>query len=238
MNNKIIEVLKELGFEEREIKIYLALIKNSNQTALQISKQTNIDRTTTYDLLEKLIQKGIISSNIINNSNHFKAISPKQLLIYFKEKYSSLENILPQLNAIKQESNEPINCELFTGLSGLKTILKDLINSKKDYKVIGIKKEYEDILSYFNDQGIIKISEFKIKEIAIVNPNEKFKKAKHGVYRYLEKKLNQPITTILYDNKVVFFFWKEPYYAIRIEDKDFVKMQEEYFDLLWKIAKK
>ena len=117
MLDKIIVVLKELGFEQREIKIYLTIIKLQNQTALQISKQTEIDRTTTYDLLEKMTQKGIVAFKLINNAKHFTVLKPDQLLVYFKEKYTSLENIIPKLNAITELSDEPINCELFQGLN-------------------------------------------------------------------------------------------------------------------------
>ncbi|MBT5021518.1 hypothetical protein HOK51_07190 [Candidatus Woesearchaeota archaeon] len=237
MLDKIIVVLKELGFEQREIKIYLTIIKLQNQTALQISKQTEIDRTTTYDLLEKMTQKGIVAFKLINNAKHFTVLKPDQLLVYFKEKYTSLENIIPKLNAITELSDEPINCELFQGLNGLKTVLRDLISSKKNYYVIGIKKKYEDILKYFNDQGVIRLDEFNVKETAIVSKKEKFKKLANGSYKYLDAPLSADLTTLIYDNTVIFFIWKNPYAAIRIKNKEFVKGQKEYFDLIWKIAK-
>jgi len=44
MNNKINQVLDNLGFSEREIKIYLSLIREQNLTALQISKKTRPDK--------------------------------------------------------------------------------------------------------------------------------------------------------------------------------------------------
>ena len=68
--DKIIYVLKNLGFEDKEIKIYLYLIKNPNSTVLQISKNIGIDRTTIYDILERLITKGIVSFIIKNNTNY------------------------------------------------------------------------------------------------------------------------------------------------------------------------
>jgi len=238
MDNKITEVLENLGLESREIKIYLILIKEGILTALQISRKVSIDRTTIYDLLEKLMHEGIVFSTIKNKTKHFNALKPKELLIYFKEKYSSLEKILPELNKLVSTKEEDINCELFYGKEGLKTVLKDLIDSKKDYKVIGIRKEYEEILGYFNEQGVLNLDKFNVKEIAIVEKKEKFQKLKGGEYRYLNKKLISPLTTLIYKGVVVFFIWKEPYFAIRIQNKDFFQAQEEYFELFWKIAKK
>lgn len=85
----ILEVLEELGFEEREAKIYLSLLQEQEQTALSLARKTNIDRTTIYDILEKLIQKGIVSLITKNDSKTFKALQTKQLLTHFKERYSS-----------------------------------------------------------------------------------------------------------------------------------------------------
>ncbi len=237
MNQKVIEILKDLGFEEREIKIYFALIKE-DLTALQISKETGIDRTTTYDILEKLIQKGIVSSMVKNKTKNFTALSPKKILMHFKEKYYSLEKIIPELNKINKQNKDPVKCELFQGKEGLKTIIRDLLETNKDYKAIGIRKEYEDILGYLVDQGILKLTELKIKETAIVEKGVTFKKLKHGIYRYLDDKLLPPTTTLIYADVVVFFIWQEPYFAVRIKSKHLAKTQEEYFNLLWKIAKK
>lgn len=238
MENEIKQVLENLGFGERETRIYLALTKEQNLTALQISKKTEIDRTTTYDLLEKLTNKGIVSSFIQNKVKHFKSLTPKNLLVYFKEKYSSLESILPSLNKIQDQSKEAVTCELFQGKNGFKTVIKDFVDARTDYKTIGIRKEYETILGYLTDQSVVKFDQLKIKETAIVEKGVEFIPLKNGIYRYIDKKLLPPITTLIYKNIVVFFIWKDPYFAIRIINKEFAKLQEEYFDMLWKIAKK
>ena len=100
--SKLFEILKDLGFEERAIKIYLALIRIGDSPALKISKEIGIDRTTTYDILERLMGRGIVSLYIKNNSKHFSALAPDSLLHHFKEKYSSLEYILPELKKISK----------------------------------------------------------------------------------------------------------------------------------------
>ena len=231
--DKIYGILKNLGFEEKEIKIYLVLIKLGDAAALKISQEARIDRTTTYDILERLIGKGIVSSYVKNNSRTFSAISPNKLLIHFKEKFSSLESILPELNKIATEKSEKVKCELFVGKEGLKAVGKDLVNTAKEYRVIGIRKEYEEILGYFNDQSILKLDSFKAKEIAIVEKGAKFIKLKNGAYKYLDKKLLSPVTTLIYGNKVVFFIWKEPYFAVSIESTELARAQTEYFNILW-----
>ena len=62
MDKQVIDVLNELGLEERETKIYLLLLKEGDSSALQIARKVKIDRTTIYDVLERLISKGLVST--------------------------------------------------------------------------------------------------------------------------------------------------------------------------------
>ena len=70
--------------------------------------------------------------------------------------------------------------------------------------------------------------------MAIAKKDEKFRKLKKGKYKYLSETLSSDSTTLIYGNTVVFFIWKEPYFAIRIKNKEFVKGQKEHFNFLWK----
>ncbi len=237
MDKELHEVLKDLGFKDKEIKIYLALLKEESLTVLQIGKEARIDRTTIYDVLERLIDKGVVSSSVKNKTKYFTALNPNELLIHFKEKYSSLEKILPELNKLSTKSKPKIKFNLFQGKEGLKSVINELIEEKTDYKVIGMKKEYEEILSYFTKNALLKLNQSKVKEIAIVGKEAKFKKLRNGIYRYLDEALLSPITTLIYNDKVIFFIWIEPYFALSIENKEFRTSQEEYFNLLWKLAK-
>ncbi|MBS3174513.1 helix-turn-helix domain-containing protein [Candidatus Woesearchaeota archaeon] len=234
--DKIIYVLKNLGFEDKEIKIYLYLIKNPNSTVLQISKNIGIDRTTIYDILERLITKGIVSFIIKNNTKNFNVLKPKELLNYFEDKYKSLENIMPSLEEIsKPNTKEKLKCEIFQGLEGLKTALKDLVKAKTDYKIIGIKEEYEKILGYFNEQGTIKLNQSKVKEEAIIEEGVIVKKLKNSIHKKIKKGIISDITIILYNNITIFIIWDEPYSAIRIENKNLYKSELGYFKLLSKL---
>jgi sugar-specific transcriptional regulator TrmB len=234
----IIEVLRELGFEDREVKIYLLLLREGDLPALAISRKTGIDRTTIYDILERLILKGIVSVYSKNKFKQFHALQPGKLLLHFKEKYSSLEKILPELNKLPNQNQRKVSCELFQGKEGIKIVLGELISRGKDYKVIGIRKKYEEVLGFFNEQGVLKLNEFKAKEFAIIEKGTEFIKLKNGEYRYLDKNTLSQVTTLIYEDIVVFFIWAEPYYAVRIESNNLREAQENYFDLLWKLAKK
>ena len=52
------EKLQKIGLNPNEIKIYLVLLRLGQGLAGEISKESQINRTTTYDSIERLIEKG------------------------------------------------------------------------------------------------------------------------------------------------------------------------------------
>lgn len=230
---EITTVLKDLGLTQRESEVYLTLLRQETLAAATISKEANIDRALTYDILQKLMAKGIVSVSTRNGTKQFSALRPKELLRHYRDKYASLERIMPRLESFTSATKEPATCELFVGKEGLKTVCRDLIGSRGDYKVIGIRHEYEEILGFLNDQGIIELDSWRVRETAIVEKGVKFKKLKSGKYKYISKRLISPVTTLIYSDVVLFFVWTAPYFAVRIKSKELARAQEEYFQLLW-----
>ncbi len=163
----VIKTLANLGLKKQEIKIYLGSIKYDALSATKLAKETKIDRTNCYDILQKLIEEGIVSTVQKGKAKHFIALKPEDLIFHFKNKFTALETILPKLQSMTKISSEPVTCELFQGKDGLVNAVKDLVLSKQDYKAIGIREEYEEILGYFNKQFLIKIDLSRIKESVI-----------------------------------------------------------------------
>ena len=177
------EVLEDVGLGEKEIATYLYLLSNPSTTALAIAKNTKIDRTTIYDMLNKLIRKGLVSYHDEKRTKRFSAASPEQLLAQYRIKYESLESIIPHLKQAAARPDNKLTCDVFTEREGILSVLTGLINETKEYHVIGIRKEYEQLLSYFNEKGLLLLEEKSIKERGIADSAATFKKAKNGAQR-------------------------------------------------------
>ena len=57
---ELIAQLKEMGFTEYEAKAYTALVQQSHVSAYQVSKNSGIPRARVYDILNILVDKGIV----------------------------------------------------------------------------------------------------------------------------------------------------------------------------------
>ena len=106
--DEIVEKLKELGLNEYQSKVYVALLKKYPATGYEISKLANIPQSRAYDTLKVLENLHIaIPSN--SKPVTYTPIKPKELTKRFKRIiYSSNDYVENSLTDVKEDYTEPI----------------------------------------------------------------------------------------------------------------------------------
>ncbi len=85
------EILKELGFNEKEVQVYLEALKLGRTTPARISKNTGINRSTVYSVVKNLIKKGVIAEDIGGKFDYVVALPPDSLEKILDEKKRQLK---------------------------------------------------------------------------------------------------------------------------------------------------
>lgn len=230
--------LTEFGLTEQESKIYYSLLEFEELTASEIAKNTKINRSVAYSYIESLINKGLVSYFIKNNVKYFKAANPETLLHYLREKEVKLKSLLPKLKDIKKTKTEEISVEVYNGVGGGITILKDMIRTKEDIYIIGEAGQPEEIIPIYLKQYIRQLNENKIKEKILGIRDKKIFRGKYSEIKYLPKEFEIPTSTVIYGDKVVIVIYNKPYFAVLINNKKVSQSYRKFFNLLWKIASK
>ena len=94
---KMISDLEKIGLTRNESRVYLCLLNNELVTAGSILKQTRMHRTTVYNILSRLKEKGLVSSIIKGEKQYFSAADPERLRIIVEEKNQIVKQIIPKL---------------------------------------------------------------------------------------------------------------------------------------------
>jgi len=239
---KIEQTLKQLNFDEKELKIYLALLKIGETTVTKISQETYIERTLVYYIIDKLIGRGLVSFKLKNNVKYYSASAPDKILEELKEKEKSFLEILPFLEKIrKQAYEEEVKVDIYKGIEGLKAIINDIFKSKvKEFLVLGEQGQIQINYPIIYSQYLRKLEKEKIKEKVLVRGDFKGKleKSKNSEFRYLPKEHISPITVLIYGNKIQITIWEKPMFNILINSKKISESFKSYFNQLWKLAKK
>src|SRR3989344_1570469 len=73
------EILKKLGFNDKEAEIYIEVLKLGRATPARISKSTGINRTTIYSSYKKLVKKGVLVEDLGHKYTYLIALPPENL---------------------------------------------------------------------------------------------------------------------------------------------------------------
>jgi predicted transcriptional regulator len=86
------DFLKQLGFGDKEILVYLAIIEQGKATPATIAKITGINRTTVYALAKELVQKRVIVEDLGGKRGYLVALPPGDLKSIIQKEERDLEN--------------------------------------------------------------------------------------------------------------------------------------------------
>ncbi|MBI3033007.1 helix-turn-helix domain-containing protein [Candidatus Woesearchaeota archaeon] len=231
MNKEL--VLQELGLSEGEIKTYLSLLKRGFSTVAKIKEDSGLHRTTVYDFLEKLMQKGLVSYVVQGGVNYYKASPPERLKQLLKEKEDKLKTIMPELESLAKLPKDEIKVEVYKGKQGFNTVLNKIIAVRKDMYGFGFEEEkYEQMDKIMMEQYFRKCNENNIKENVFVKRSTSFLyKHPHIRYHFLPDDYFNPNPSMTFGNYVAIQVW-EPLTTILIENKALADSYKKYFNFL------
>ena len=234
------EKLKQLGFDENEVKIYLSLLELTESQAGELSKKTQINRTTVYDSLSRLIDKGFVTYVLSANKKIFRPVSPKKILASVKEKEKIAEELVPKLEKIYSSSPKSEEANIYHGKKGIKVILTEIL-SFKEYSAFGSSGGFRKYMKTDFVGFQLRKKELKIKSRVLQSTaskkNKELKKVSFTTFRYLPKEYLSPSTTILYGDKIAIIVWSETPIATVIKSKEVLDSFMSYFEVLWTVAK-
>lgn len=229
----MIKELQYLGLTKREADIYSALAKLGEVTANTLAKQTGSNRAGTYNVLQQLIQKGLVKYTKKKSHRYYTITNPDYLVTRLHEKEKIAQELSKKIQALQNKHPTTSFVEMYEGLEGMKLIHEELRKAKK--------------LDVLNATGLI-FSHLKwsathiIKDIAKNNvriiANQSLKKTplyqhKKIPFKFLPKKAENYATTFIYEDIVVMQVLKDSPTLIKIQNKEISNGYKKVFQLLW-----
>jgi sugar-specific transcriptional regulator TrmB len=80
----VFNLFKIFGFNESDGKVYLTLIQYGACTGYEVSKLSGVPRSKVYNVLKKLVLRGIIAVTEDEKNNHYKAEPVNQVISLLK----------------------------------------------------------------------------------------------------------------------------------------------------------
>ena len=83
--------LKNLGLTEKEVAVYLEVLKSGRTSPTEVARKTKINRTTVYSVAKELVKKGFILEDLSGQASSLVAVSPQDLKFLIQKEEKQLE---------------------------------------------------------------------------------------------------------------------------------------------------
>lgn len=232
------EILQNLGLSKNESKVYFALIKLKSASVNELSRESNVPRVNSYDILQSLKSKGLVGTITRSNKLYFEPAEPKTLLKLLEKKKEGLKETslaIEDLKEMFQQESFIQDIKVFKGKTGIKTILEEALNSKTEILNFGssgmFPKFYPEYFDVWEAQRVKQRINMRI--VASKSLKGKLPKKKLQIIRFLDIEFKNLTSTFVFDDNVAIFVWTENPLAILIKEKEFASSNKSYFEYLW-----
>jgi sugar-specific transcriptional regulator TrmB len=231
--------LQELGLNKRESICYVSLLELGSSKVGEIVKKTSIPSSKIYEILDRLIKRGLVSYVIRGKTRHYQASNPETLLQYVEEKKKSIEEIMPQL-LLKQKLSKRQSVEIFEGQKALFSLFTDLIHDAKPkelYLVFSIGEENKNKATNLFFKNLAVRRKERSLDVRLFKNLKHYQKEKHTKVKIRYTKFHLPQGITIFRDAVVLLSWVETPIAIKIQSEIIANQMRDFFLDLWKNSK-
>jgi sugar-specific transcriptional regulator TrmB len=237
------EFLRKLNLSEGEIKLYETLLEFGDQGVQKLNERVKIDRRNIYDILNKLIGKGLVSYINENKKKVYRITNPNKIINYLDEKQGELEatkeDVKAEMNSLMTKFNQTksnISAQVFRGDEGMKAVWTEIADDGHDMYWIGSGYYFVDKFPHFFTSW-----NKKRKEKGVVWHNlfrdefrDKVKDLGMEKRKFLPPEFTNNTTVIgIFGDKVVNLLFLEEFFAVVIENKELADSYRRYHKYLW-----
>ncbi len=237
--------LEALGLTPGEAKVYTALLELGSTTVGPLVKRSGIAYSNIYEVLQRLMEKGLASFIKKGKVRRYQAANPSEFQVYLegkeeqvREQKQKLASLLPRMNAM-QTSHPEQEAEIFIGYKGLEAAYERMLGQRLDEEYLfiyfheGPWKEkadhfYTELWKKYADMETRGIGDPSFRESNFVKEFPKIK------YRYTEDPIFGQVE--VYGDMVLLVSWDEPITVTIVRAKNLAENYRAYFEAVWKQA--
>lgn len=243
------KILEKIGLSDKEAKTYLALLELGPSRVSTLAKKTKIERTTSYGILSKLKDRGLISSTTIGRRFEFQSLDPRLLPQYIErlqkemDQYKTdLKHALPQFEDLRRPYGKFPKIEFFEGIEGLKQAYEDTLENNKEkrlYDLTGTDAVFDLLGKDWVEYYVRKRARLGIRVIDVAPDTPVSRESqKRDVELLRLTKLIPPKYIFdseidIYNDKVgIFSYSKDHPIAVLIQDENIAKTMKQIFNYI------
>ncbi|MDD9953543.1 MAG: hypothetical protein OXR66_04350 [Candidatus Woesearchaeota archaeon] len=242
--------LHELGLSAGQVAVYGAVLELGTTALNKIQEKTGIERRNIYDILNKLIERGLVSYTVESGKKTFQCTHPNKLKEQVEEKQQALTQLhekIPHVTELFNAAKQEIRAEVYRGNDAVQALLDEALDYDASYWLggnSGVEKATGEPMKRWWKHWTKRRVKKKHVMYDLVDhgtwledfPPNNTQVHKKGYYKYcqLPKDLRSPMVMIIFGNKVVQVLWSKQSFAFVLESPILKESFMKYFNYFWK----
>lgn len=143
----LIQNLNKVGINEKEVRIYVALLQLGKASAYSISERSGLKKPTTYVILENLVRKGLVLKIPRVKKQQFIARSPEEFFASTEERLKQAKKALPKLILMNENNKKNVRTFFYEGINGVRNAIYYKSKEMSGEEIVGFYATTEDASS-------------------------------------------------------------------------------------------
>jgi len=246
-SSPIAKTLTQIGLSDKQAVIYEALLNLGKANIGKLLPKIPYKRGNTYDILEELKQKNLVSEIEERGKKVFVVEPPTSLERFVDQQEQAvvqqrklLNDNLNQLKSLYDLTISKPVIQYFEGVNGLKQIYEHTLCQQDDKKIMVFRSIYDDKRVYDYLMSYQKRRAGHGIEAKIFSPSqvteERLQKDKKLLIqrKYLPREVfSLPTEIDIFQNKVALLSFRKKLIGVIIDNKDFADSMKTIFMQLW-----
>lgn len=237
----LLSQLAKIGLSGKKGRFYLAALELGEAPVTAVAEQAGIGRTTAYDILDALIDEGLLNQIEKQGKAYVVAEDPAVLMRNVEQRQSLVEEVLPEIQAIYGHSLFKPRIRYHAGLDGIITVLNDTLNCRSG-ALCGILSMVELLGSpgedFMRDHIRRRIAiglRLRVVRSLSEEVNEIWPSSVEELreVRFSPAEMPFTMTSYIYDDKVAYISSRRENFALLIQSAEFAGLQKALFETLW-----
>ncbi len=175
--------LQEVGLQEKEAKVYIAMLELGRATAQDIARKAEVNRATTYFVIDNLMKKGLASAIDEGTKQYFLPEDPSRIVDIFERKQREFEDqrvrvaaLVEELSAVSVVKMKKPFVKYYVGKEGILRMTHTSFKRAKGEKIYSVFSKIE-LDKYISKEDLSKERGFRVRNkmqaVALMNAVDK-----------------------------------------------------------------
>lgn len=247
--------LQLVGYKPEETALFVSLLKKGPMTILQLSRETGVERTKIYTIVENLVQDGLLDEQLDYKKKYVRACDVSKVELILKDKIDALQSLTTNFNSFISKVNllggsvSTTGVKFYRGVDGIKQQLWNGLSANGEIRSYSYR-DFIEIVGYrFFDSWAIEFERRKLRNLDLrsdeflSSARELLKTAKMhpfkgDIVRYIPSSvLNIQLAVDMYNDTISLYNWnKGEIFGVEIVNKQFAELQKEIYMNYWKMG--